>query len=206
MLPREQTIARSSGRVGFRSPQRASDPALNFLARRATWPMTPAHINRPLKSIGSEPSSCVPQSRPCARPRGGVTSSISRTNAKNSPTAWNGVVEDYCLALMPNATIPLSGYASPNSYTGETGLGRFASRLPPGAGAIVGDRMNGQSKLASFECATCSAWIEVYPQDEPGEPSIGWNAQDEALCKSPPIRRCPHLRAEISVRHPGFDE
>ena len=173
-----------------------------------TWPVTPTHINQPPKSIGSEPSSCVPQSTLCARPKGAVTSAISRRNAKNSPTAWNGVVDDYCLALATNATITaLRASTVPlPSRRGEAGLGRLASRLPPRAGAIVGDQMNGQSKLASFECATCSAWIEVYPQDEPGEPSIGWNAQDEALCRSPPIRRCPHLRAEISVRHPGFDD
>jgi hypothetical protein len=78
-------------------------------------------------------------------------------------------------------------------------------RVVARAGNIVGDQMNGHSKLASFECATCSAWIEVYPQDQPDEPALGWNAQDDRLCKSPPIRRCPHLRAEINVRHPGFD-
>lgn len=65
--------------------------------------------------------------------------------------------------------------------------------------------MSGHPKVASFECLTCSVWVEVFPQDEPGEPCIGWNAQDETLCKSPPIRRCPHLHAEINERHPGFD-
>jgi hypothetical protein len=50
--------------------------------------------------------------------------------------------------------------------------------------------MIGLSKLATIECATCSALREIYPQDVPGEPSLGWTALDDGhLCKALPLRR-----------------
>jgi hypothetical protein len=48
--------------------------------------------------------------------------------------------------------------------------------------------MIGQAKVATIECATCSALLEVYPQDLPGEPSLGWNTLDEDRCKAPPLK------------------
>ena len=62
-----------------------------------------------------------------------------------------------------------------------------------------------QPKLAIIECSTCSALLEIYPQDVPGEPSLGWNALDENRCQSPPLRRCRHARAEIKLRFPAVD-
>jgi hypothetical protein len=59
--------------------------------------------------------------------------------------------------------------------------------------------------LMTIECSTCSALIEVYPQDVPGEPSVGWSTRDEEFCKAPPLRRCPHARAEIKRQFPGSD-
>ena len=66
--------------------------------------------------------------------------------------------------------------------------------------------MSEQSKLATIECATCSVLLEVYPQDIPGEPCLGWNALDDGhLCEAPPLRRCPHARTEIKLRFPSVD-
>jgi hypothetical protein len=61
-------------------------------------------------------------------------------------------------------------------------------------------------RLAMIECAQCSALLEVYPQRVPGEPSLEWITRDEALCKAPPVKRCPHARAEVERRFPGFEE
>jgi hypothetical protein len=64
----------------------------------------------------------------------------------------------------------------------------------------------GTSKLATVECSTCSALLEVYPQAIPDEPNLGWSALDDGqLCKTPPLRRCLHARAEIKLRFPDFD-
>jgi hypothetical protein len=66
--------------------------------------------------------------------------------------------------------------------------------------------MNGYTKLATIECSTCSALLEVYPQDAPGEPSLGWDALDDGqLCDAPPLKRCPHARADIKMRFPAVD-
>jgi hypothetical protein len=66
--------------------------------------------------------------------------------------------------------------------------------------------MIGTSKVATIECSTCSALLEIYPQNVPGEPSLGWDVLDDAeLCKPPPLKRCPHARAEIKLRFPGVD-
>jgi hypothetical protein len=77
----------------------------------------------------------------------------------------------------------------------------WAGAAPPGA--IL---MSEQSKLATIECVTCSALLEVYPQDVPAEPSLGWSALDDGhFCQAPPLRRCPHARAEIKLRFPSID-
>ena len=65
--------------------------------------------------------------------------------------------------------------------------------------------MSERPKLASIECAQCSALLEVYPQRAPGKPTVEWITQDENLCKSPPVSRCLHARTEIERRFPGFD-
>ena len=59
--------------------------------------------------------------------------------------------------------------------------------------------------IATIECATCSALLEVYRQEMPGEPNLGWSASDESLCKAPPVRRCPHARNEIKRRFSWFE-
>ena len=56
--------------------------------------------------------------------------------------------------------------------------------------STVIEPMNGQAKVATIECSTCAALLEVYPQDVPGEPALGWNALgDGHLCQAPPLRR-----------------
>ena len=61
------------------------------------------------------------------------------------------------------------------------------------------------TKMATIECSTCSTLLEIYPQETPGEPNLGWNALDADLCKAPPINRCPHARAEVKRRFADFD-
>ena len=61
------------------------------------------------------------------------------------------------------------------------------------------------SKMATLECATCSTLLEVYPQDQPGEPNLCWTALDANQCKAPPINRCPDARAEVKRRFADFD-
>jgi hypothetical protein len=66
--------------------------------------------------------------------------------------------------------------------------------------------MNAKTKVATIECSTCSALLEIYPQNVPGEPSLGWDVLDDGeLCKAPPLRRCPRARAEIKLRFPAFE-
>ena len=59
--------------------------------------------------------------------------------------------------------------------------------------------------IATIECAACSALLEVYRQEMPGEANLGWTTSEEALCKAPPVRRCPHARAEMKRRFSWFD-
>jgi hypothetical protein len=61
------------------------------------------------------------------------------------------------------------------------------------------------TKMATIECSTCSTLLEVYPQDAPGEPNLGWNALDADLCRAAPIERCPHARAEVKRRFAYYD-
>ena len=66
--------------------------------------------------------------------------------------------------------------------------------------------MNAKTKVATIECSTCSALLKVYPQAVADEPNLGWSALDDGqLCKAPPLKRCPHARAEIKLRFPGVD-
>ena len=76
-----------------------------------------------------------------------------------------------------------------------------------GSGVIPALRnMNQATKLATIECSTCSVLLEVYPQNTPGQPSLGWNAlEDGQLCKVPPLKRCPHARTAVKLRFPGVD-
>jgi hypothetical protein len=59
--------------------------------------------------------------------------------------------------------------------------------------------------VALIECSICSTLLEIHPQMIAGEPSLGWSARDEGLCKAPPPRRCPHAHAETKRRFPDFD-
>jgi hypothetical protein len=58
------------------------------------------------------------------------------------------------------------------------------------------------AKLATLECTTCAALLEVYPRDVSDEPGVGWTTVDEECCKAAPVRRCPHALAEIKRRFP----
>jgi hypothetical protein len=40
--------------------------------------------------------------------------------------------------------------------------------------------MNAKTKVATIECSTCAALLEVYPQNVPGEPGLGWDVLDDA--------------------------
>jgi hypothetical protein len=43
------------------------------------------------------------------------------------------------------------------------------------------------ARIATIECSTCSALLEIYPQTVPDEPNLGWSALDDGqLCKAPP--------------------
>jgi DNA-directed RNA polymerase subunit RPC12/RpoP len=55
------------------------------------------------------------------------------------------------------------------------------------------------SKMATIECSTCSTLLEVYTQDAPREPNLGWNALDEDLCEAAPINRCPHCSYRVKA-------
>ena len=66
--------------------------------------------------------------------------------------------------------------------------------------------MKQATKLTTIECSTCSVLLEVYPQNTPGQPTLGWNAlEDDQLCKAPPLGRCPHAWAEVKRLFPDFD-
>ena len=66
-------------------------------------------------------------------------------------------------------------------------------------------QVTSMAKITSVECSTCSALIEIYRQDVPGEPSLGWTTTDAELCKAPPLRRCPHARADIKRLYPSLN-
>ena len=49
------------------------------------------------------------------------------------------------------------------------------------------------TKMATIECSTCSTLLEIFPQEAPGEPNLGWTI------------RCPHARAEVKRRFAVYD-
>jgi hypothetical protein len=106
------------------------------------------------------------------------------------------------------ATVRISGHGSPCAALEKPASGVVVERFVLGAGAALRGSilMSEQSKLATIECVTCSALLEVCPQDVPDEPSRGWSALDDGhFCQAPPLRRCPHARAEIKLRFPTVD-
>ena len=66
--------------------------------------------------------------------------------------------------------------------------------------------MNGHSTLTTIECSTCSVLLEIFLQNTPGQPSLGWNALESGqVCKAPPLGRCPHAWSEVKRLFPDFD-
>ena len=61
------------------------------------------------------------------------------------------------------------------------------------------------STIATIECPTCSALLEVSRQEIPGEVNLLWSTSDEMPCRAPPVRRCPYARQEMKTRFPWFD-
>jgi len=58
-------------------------------------------------------------------------------------------------------------------------------------------------KLATIECTTCSALIEVFRRYEPVVTIIVWSTQDDDhSCEQPPIYCCPRAHAEVKLRYP----
>lgn len=59
------------------------------------------------------------------------------------------------------------------------------------------------AKLATIECGTCSALIEVYRRDEP-EYSLFWESRSDgfAHCQHGAVERCPQAGAEVRLRFP----
>jgi len=70
---------------------------------------------------------------------------------------------------------------------------------------VIGAEVDAMDRAALIECSTCSAVLEIHPQEITGEPRLGWSARDEGLCRVPPLRRCPHAYAEAKRRFPDFD-
>jgi hypothetical protein len=65
--------------------------------------------------------------------------------------------------------------------------------------------MSQYSKIATIECAKCSALIEVYPASLRDGPDLEWSTLGDECCRSPPVTRCPYARDEIKLRSPGMD-
>jgi hypothetical protein len=65
--------------------------------------------------------------------------------------------------------------------------------------------MSQHPKLATIECATCSALIEVYPAAIRDGPDLEWSAPGDECCQSPPVTRCPYARDEIRRRFPDMN-
>ena len=63
--------------------------------------------------------------------------------------------------------------------------------------------MSDHAKLATIECPVCSAWIDLYPAGDAGDPYAGLSRAIRDLCKVPPLPTCPNIRAEIEKRFPG---
>jgi hypothetical protein len=61
-------------------------------------------------------------------------------------------------------------------------------------------------KLATIECAICSALIEVFRRYEPETTVIVWSTQDDRPCERGPVVRCPRAHAEVRLRFPEVDD
>jgi hypothetical protein len=57
-------------------------------------------------------------------------------------------------------------------------------------------------RVATIECATCGAFIEVYRWRAEGQESIDWSIPDERLCRDPPMRDCRQARLQVRRRFP----
>jgi hypothetical protein len=51
-------------------------------------------------------------------------------------------------------------------------------------------------KIATIECATCGAFIEVYHQQVEGQDCVNWTVRDAELCRDPSIHRCRQVCPE----------
>jgi hypothetical protein len=60
-------------------------------------------------------------------------------------------------------------------------------------------------KLATIECSTCSALIEVYPAAIRDGPDLEWSTLGNECCQLPPVTRCPYARNEVKRRFPDLD-
>jgi hypothetical protein len=65
--------------------------------------------------------------------------------------------------------------------------------------------MGERRTLALIECEQCSALLEIYPQSDPGKPTLDWMTRDQNLCRSTSVAKCPYAHAEVERRFPGFD-
>ena len=75
------------------------------------------------------------------------------------------------------------------------------ARVLPVSSTAQDARMPDQpEKLATIECATCGALIEVFRRDTPDGTTIDWRQHDADLCKQP--HRCPQARLEVRRRFP----
>ena len=84
--------------------------------------------------------------------------------------------------------------------------GSYGSAYPATVLALKASKATAMPNIiASIECSTCSAVLEIYRQEISGEPNLAWSTSDEGLCKAPPVRRCPHARNEIKRRFSWFD-
>ena len=59
-------------------------------------------------------------------------------------------------------------------------------------------------KLATIECSTCSALIEVYLAELRDGPDLEWSTLGDECCQSPPVTRCSYARDEIKLRFPDM--
>lgn len=59
------------------------------------------------------------------------------------------------------------------------------------------------AKLATIECGTCSALIEVYQQYEPNY-SLVWETRPDGFvhCRHGAVEHCPKAIAEVKLRFP----
>jgi hypothetical protein len=61
--------------------------------------------------------------------------------------------------------------------------------------------MSTPTKVTTIVCPTCSVWVEIYPGAVPDY--FGSYYRDAEMCKTPPLKDCPAIRAEIDEQFPG---